>query len=65
MEETYIRDGCYVSFDGWQYQLRAPRVRGDHVVLLDPYVLRAFDDYRRAARQTRNAFARGSCSNKG
>ena len=47
MEETYIRDGCYVSFDGWQYQLRA------------------FDDYRRAARQTRNAFARGSCSNKG
>ena len=39
MEETHTRDGCYVSFDGWQHQLRAPRVRGDHVVFLDPYVL--------------------------
>jgi hypothetical protein len=25
MDETYLGDGLYVSFDGWQYQLRAPR----------------------------------------
>jgi hypothetical protein len=34
--ETYLGDGLYVSCDGWGIQLRAPRVGGDHFVVLDP-----------------------------
>lgn len=33
--ESYIGDGVYASFDGWQIKLRAPREQGDHVVFLD------------------------------
>jgi hypothetical protein len=39
--ETYLGDGLYVSFDGWQIVLRAPRVGGDHFVALEPEVYRA------------------------
>ena len=35
-EETYLGDGLYVSFDGWQFRLRAPRAGGDHEVFLEP-----------------------------
>lgn len=34
--ETYLGDGVYASFDGWQICLRAPRESGDHVVYLEP-----------------------------
>jgi hypothetical protein len=44
-KETYLGDGLYASFDGWQIQLRAPRDDGDHVIYLDPDVLRAFQHY--------------------
>lgn len=37
--ETYLGDGLYASFDGWQVWLRAPRLGGDHVVALEPQVL--------------------------
>jgi hypothetical protein len=37
-KETYLGDGLYCSFDGWQIKLRAPRPGGDHVVFLDPDV---------------------------
>jgi len=47
MDETYLGDGLYASFDGFQYCLRAPREGGDHVVYLDAYTLQAFDEYRR------------------
>jgi hypothetical protein len=33
--ETYLGDGLYASFDGWQIRLRAPREGGDHVVFLE------------------------------
>jgi len=41
-EETYIGDGLYASFDGFQFYLRAPRATGDHFVALEPDVLDAF-----------------------
>ena len=36
--ETYLGDGLYASFDGWQVILRAPREHGDHLVALEPEV---------------------------
>lgn len=49
-QETYLGDGLYVSFDGWQIRLRAPRDGGDHFVALEPEVWRALrrwiDGYR-------------------
>jgi hypothetical protein len=41
-EERYLGDGLYVSFDGYQVQLRAPRAEGDHIVFMEPGVLDAF-----------------------
>ena len=37
--ETYLGDGLYASFDGWQIVLRAPRSEGDHYVALEPEVV--------------------------
>lgn len=36
--ETYLGDGLYASFDGWQIILRAPRMGVDHMVALEPEV---------------------------
>lgn len=44
-DETYLGDGLYVSFDGYQLKLRAPREDGDHEVYLEPQVYKAFVDY--------------------
>ncbi len=43
--ETYLGDGLYVSYDGWQIKLRAPRGDGDHVVFLEPAAFVAFQEY--------------------
>ena len=43
--ETYLGDGLYVSFDGWQLTLRAPRAAGDHYVCLEPVVWEALLEY--------------------
>ena len=43
--ETYLGDGLYVSFDGWQIVLRAPRQEGDHWVALEPQVYGNLIDY--------------------
>lgn len=40
--ETYLGDGLYASFDGYQIMLRAPRENGDHYVALEPNVYAAF-----------------------
>jgi hypothetical protein len=40
--ETYIGDGLYVSHDGFQVCLRAPRPAGDHEVYLEPSTLIEF-----------------------
>lgn len=45
INETYLGDGLHVSYDGWQIRLRAPRENGDHVVYLEPRVLKAFQDF--------------------
>lgn len=45
-EETYLGDGLYASFDGFQFWLRAPRPEGDHRVALEPSTMMAFDEYR-------------------
>jgi len=41
--ETYLGDGLCASFDGWGITLRAPRAGGDHVVYLEPAVLRKLE----------------------
>lgn len=43
--EQHIGDGLYVSFDGFQFKLRAPREHGDHEVYLEPSVLIEFEKY--------------------
>ena len=43
--ETYLGDGLYASFDGWQIQLRAPRPEGDHLIYLEPAVQVAFVEF--------------------
>ena len=48
-KETYLGDGVYASFDGYQIVLRAPRERGDHFVALDVSVYRALTEF--AARE--------------
>jgi hypothetical protein len=44
--ETYLGDGLFASWDGWQVRLRAPRENGDHVVFLeDGLTLEAFLEF--------------------
>lgn len=43
--EAYLGDGLYVSDDGFQFRLRAPRLDGDHEVYLDPEVMRNFMNF--------------------
>ncbi len=43
--ETYLGDGLYASFDGWQIQLRAPRPDGDHFIYMEPSVQVAFIEF--------------------
>jgi hypothetical protein len=38
-KEEYLGDGLYVSTEGGQIKLRAPRERGDHEVYLDHQTL--------------------------
>lgn len=45
MDETYLGDGLYVSFDGFQLTLRAPRHDGDHCVYLEPATYEALTNY--------------------
>lgn len=40
--ETYLGDGLYCRFDGYQFILRAPREDMDHWVALEPPVLANF-----------------------
>ncbi len=43
--ETYLGDGLFASFDGWQVRLRAPRDNGDHEVFLEQSTLQAFLEF--------------------
>lgn len=44
-KETYLGDGLYASFDGYQFKLRAPDSNGDREVFLEPAILRTFEAY--------------------
>lgn len=45
MNEVYLGDGLFASFDGFQFKLRTPREFGDHEVYLEPSVLQNFLDF--------------------
>lgn len=47
MNEEYIGDGLYASFDGYQFKLRTPRENGDHEVYLELPVYERFLEYAR------------------
>jgi hypothetical protein len=47
--EEYLGDGLYVSFDGFAFTLRAPREHGDHYVVLEPWMIKNFNEFVRAA----------------
>jgi hypothetical protein len=34
--ETFLGDGLFASWDGYQVRLRAPRENGDHEIFLEP-----------------------------
>jgi hypothetical protein len=53
--ETYLGDGLYASFDGWQIWLRAPRLGGDHVVALDVEMCGRLAAYVEALKATHTA----------
>ena len=44
--ETYLGGGLYASFDGFAFNLRAPRENGDHWVALEPDVFDALIEFR-------------------
>lgn len=41
-KETYLGDGIYASFDGYQVKLRTPRENGDHEIFFEAAELGAF-----------------------
>lgn len=51
--EEFLGDGLYVSFDGYALTLRAPRLGGDHFVVLEPQVYFALVDYVKRLEQKR------------
>ena len=53
--ETYLGDGLYASFDGFQIWLRAPRSGEDHLIALEPSVLKALDEYANTLRNQRKS----------
>jgi len=56
-EETYLGDGLYAKFDGWNFWLRAPRIEGDHYIAMEPEVLASFLEFVRKARPELRAIA--------
>ena len=59
MKEEYLGDGLYVSFDGWQFCLRAPRENGDHIVYLESYAVKQFNEYVQRATAPRKTASGG------
>lgn len=45
MNEIYLGDGLYASFDGFSIKLRAPRDRGDHEVYIEPDMFKLLIKY--------------------
>jgi hypothetical protein len=55
MDEEYIGDGLYVTFDGFGFTLRAPRAEGDHWVYLEPSTLSGLNRFVEKIKQARRA----------
>lgn len=53
--EMFVGDGLYVSWDGEQFCLRAPREEGDHLVFFDYLVLKNILDYVETIRAVRRS----------
>ena len=51
MNEIYLGDGLYASYDGYQICLRAPRGGHDHYVYLDALTLAAFEVFVKKVRE--------------
>lgn len=43
--DTYLGDGLYASFDGYQIRIYTERGNGTHEVFLDDRVLEAFERF--------------------
>ena len=43
--DTYLGDGLYASFDGWQIRLYTERGNGVHEVFLDDATLARFESF--------------------
>jgi hypothetical protein len=46
-KRNYLGDGLYVEFDGYQFNLIAPREHGEHWVGLEPFVFDNLLEYRK------------------
>lgn len=54
-KETYLGDGLYASFDGYQIKLRAPHGNGRNMeVYLEPPVLEAFERFVAQLKEKKN-----------
>ncbi len=53
--DTYLGDGLYASFDGYQIRLYAPRSDGTHEVFLEPATLAAFERFVASLREQAKA----------
>jgi len=51
MDKTYLGDGVYATFDGYQVWLTTERENGEHKIAIDPYVMACLEEYYRAAVQ--------------
>jgi hypothetical protein len=47
IKETLLGNAVFAGYDGYQLTLRTPREHGDHYVILEPLVFRAFLEYAR------------------
>lgn len=56
-KETYLGDGLYASFDGWQFRLWTQRDFGVHEVFLEPSVVHAFMEFHRSVTKKPEATA--------
>jgi hypothetical protein len=52
MDKEHLGDGCYCEFDGFHFVLTAEDgISVQSTVYLDPYVVKAFDNYRERLRK--------------
>jgi len=55
MEDEYLGDGVYASFDGYQIWLKTERETGWHEIALEPPVFERLLEYRQNLARTQDA----------